>query len=167
MVTVTPRVDGELTSVNFKEGEMVKAGQLLATIDARRFENLVQRIQEQLQLDQANLVLAKNQEKSGTASPSNTLAFEAKVAADQANARDAEAEMEKTRVTAPIAGLAGLLIVQPGNIVHPNDGLVTIAQIQPIAVLFTLPQDFVSKLRSRIGEGAGPTVEAWNRDSSA
>ena len=69
-------------------------------------------------------------------------------------------------ITAPITGVAGLRLAEPGNMVRLTDPIVTIVQMQPIAVVFTLPQDFLAPVRLRMGKGAELTVEAWNRDSS-
>jgi multidrug efflux system membrane fusion protein len=132
-------------SVSFREGEAVRAGQVIAVVDSAALKAQLDAMQSQLARD-------KNDAERG---------------ADQERLMGLVHEFENARnVTAPIAGVAGLRMIEPGNVVHPGEGIVTIAQIQPIAVLFTLQEDFLSKVRSHMGEGAGPMVEAWNRDNS-
>jgi membrane fusion protein, multidrug efflux system len=77
-----------------------------------------------------------------------------------------ELSESSARVTAPITGVAGLRLAEPGNMVRLTDPIVTIVQMQPIAVVFTLPQDLLPQVRSRTGQGVGLAVEAWNRDDS-
>jgi membrane fusion protein, multidrug efflux system len=146
-VTVKSRIDGQLTSVSFKEGEFVKAGQLLATIDSAALE---------LQLSEAESELEKDQR------------FKADVQAAMYKVQYARTMMSYTRITAPISGMAGLRLVDPGNMVRAADstGIVVITQLQPIAVLFTIPEDDLRLVRARLKQGTPPSVEAWNRDNS-
>jgi multidrug efflux pump subunit AcrA (membrane-fusion protein) len=144
-VTVTPRIEGQLMSLSFKEGQVVQAGQVIAAVESSALKGQIAAAQFQRSRD-------KN---------------DAEQEADQRHLEEVEELSESSgRVTAPITGVAGLRMVDAGNVVHPGDGIVTIAQMQPIAVVFTLPQDYMPKARSRIHEGAGPTVEAWSRDDS-
>ena len=144
-VTVTPHIEGQLRSMSFKEGEAVQAGQVIAAVESAALKGQMAAAQFQLSRD-------KN---------------DAELEADQRHLEEVEELLESSgRVTAPIAGVAGLRLAEPGNMVHPTDPIVTIVQMQPIAVVFTLPQDFLPQVRSRMGEGTGPTVEAWNRDNS-
>jgi len=150
MVTVSPRIEGQLMSVSFKEGQLVQAGQVIAVVESPELK---------AQRD------AEDKVAPGTGDFQSHM--EAAMEATQQRARESMREFIAGRITAPIAGVAGLRMVEPGNMVHPGEGIVTIAQIQPIAVLFTLPEDYLAKVRSRMGEGVGLTVEAWNRDNSA
>ena len=145
-VTVSPRVEGQLMSVSFKEGQAVQAGQVIAVVESPALKAELEAVQFQLQRDKDN----SDRE------------------ADAERMAEAQRQIESSgRITAPITGVAGLRMVEPGNTVRPGEGIVTIAQVQPIAVLFSIPEDLLPKVRSRMGEGAGPTVEAWNRDSTA
>jgi multidrug efflux system membrane fusion protein len=71
---------------------------------------------------------------------------------------------DEASVRAPITGIAGFRLVDPGNMVHVSDSIVVISQVQPISLLFNIPQDRLPPVRSRLKQGTGPTVEAWNRD---
>lgn len=147
-VTVKPRVDGQLLSVSFQEGDHVQAGQLLASIDPKPY---------QIQLAQAEGQLARDQERGGVS-----------LRADQANVENARLQLTYTQILAPITGVIGLRLVDPGNTVHAADatGIVVITQLQPIAVLFTIPEDNLPRVRARIAERALPRVEVWNRQNT-
>jgi multidrug efflux pump subunit AcrA (membrane-fusion protein)/beta-lactamase regulating signal transducer with metallopeptidase domain len=160
-VTVSPRIEGQLMSVSFKEGEAVQAGQVIANVESQALKAQVEAAQLQVTRD-------TNRSERAQSSPDLRKQIDAELAVDQQHLEDVEEQFDAARhVATPIAGVAGLRMVDAGNMVHPGEGIVTIAQMQPITVLFTLPADFVSKVRSRMGGGAGPTVEVWNRDSSA
>jgi RND family efflux transporter MFP subunit len=162
-VTVRPRVDGLLMAVTFKEGDVVKAGQVLATIDPGPY---------QIQLDQAEGQLARDQAKLDNAhnttpqQPATIAALEESMRIDRANVDKAKLQLSYTQVTAPIAGVVGLGLVDPGNIVRSADatGLLVINQLQPIAVLFDLSEDRLPQVLPRLRKGVNVPVEAWNRD---
>jgi len=155
-VTIKSRVDGQLMSVNFKEGDLVHAGQVLLSIDPRPY---------QLQLAQAEGQLAREQAHVGdfTRVPAE---IQGSIKAEQAKVDQAKLQLTYTQIASPITGVAGLLQVDPGNIVHASDasGIVTINQLQPIAVLFGVSEDKLPQLLARIRDGVSTPVEAWSRD---
>jgi RND family efflux transporter MFP subunit len=182
-VTVKPRVDGQLLSVGFKEGGLVQAGQVLATIDPQPYQLLLVQAEGQLARDQAQLedaaaqiprlrqlsasqVIPKDQLDTRMAEVSQ---LEGALRADRANVDRAKLQLSYTQIASPIAGMAGLRLVDPGNIVHATDSnaIVVINQLQPIAVLFTVPEDSLPQVLAMVRNGATPPVEAWNRDNSA
>ncbi|HXB74374.1 MAG TPA: efflux RND transporter periplasmic adaptor subunit [Candidatus Acidoferrales bacterium] len=170
-VTVTPRVDGQLMSVSFKEGDLVQAGQVLASIDPRPYQLRLIQAEGPLARDQAQLAdVRRNQNTMSKQQFDNMVAqVEASIKADQANIDSAKLQLTYTQIAAPITGVAGLLMVDPGNMVHAADatGIVIINQLQPIAVLFTIPQDSLPQVLARLREGASLPVEAWNRNNNA
>ena len=179
-VVVKPRVDGQLMSVSFKEGELVQAGQVLASIDPQQYEFQLAQAQGPLMQDQAALdnaranllryqkLASQNELLEGqVAEQAAAIAnLEARIKADQIEVDRAKLQLTYTRITAPITGVAGLRLVDPGNIVHAADALVVITQLQPIAVLFTIPEDRLPPVLAQLRIGASPRVEAWNRDNS-
>ena len=166
-VRVVPEADGRLASVSFKEGESVQKGEVLAMIDQRASRSQVDRAEERLDRDKVQLAEAREQQRAGAQSSSVTQAAEEKLAVDEADL-DQLRQLSLTEIVAPISGIAGLLRIQPGSVVHAGDpeGIVTINQIQPIAVLFTLPEDFLPQVRKLLGTGPGPVIEAWNRNNT-
>jgi RND family efflux transporter MFP subunit len=181
-VTVRSRVDGQLMSVNFNEGDLVQAGQLIASIDARSYELQLAQAQglfsqdeagfnaARAELDHLRKVAAQDMIPRGTLDTATaTLAqFQGRMQVAQAKVDEAKLQLSYTQIRSPIAGVAGLRLVDPGNIIHAADstGIVIISQLQPISVLFTLPEDVLPRVLARIKQGGGPAVEAWNRDNS-
>ena len=179
-VTVRSRVDGELVKVNFTEGQMVRQGEVLAEIDPRPFQVQLQQAQGQLARDQAalkdaNLDLDRDRVLVGEgvlsrqlfdAQLSTAKQAEGSVITDQANIKNANLQLTYSRITAPLSGRIGLRLVDPGNIIHSTDtqGLAVITQLQPIAVLFSIPEDDLPKVLGDLKSGDSLPVEAYDRD---
>ena len=182
-VTVKPRVDGQLVRINFREGERVKAGEVLAEIDPRPFQAQLDQVSGQLARDLALLanarldleryrgLLAKDSiaKQQVDVQEAQVRQYEGVVKADQALVDSAQLQLSFTKVTAPLAGRLGLRQVDVGNMVRSSDaaGLVVITQTQPINVLFTIPSDNLSPVVSRLRAGESLTVEAFERDGKA
>jgi multidrug efflux pump subunit AcrA (membrane-fusion protein) len=151
-VTIRPRIDGQLISLDFKEGESVEAGKLIATIESPGLR---------AQLDEAERIL----ERDARSVPQADRLIRPKIVADQESVDGARRALDQANIRAPISGIAGLRLVDPGNMVRTTDSIVTIAQIQPIAVVFTIPGDALPRVRARLIVDAHPVVEAWSRDN--
>jgi RND family efflux transporter MFP subunit len=168
-VTVEPRVGGQLMSLNFKDGEAVHAGQLLATIDSGFLQQQVAAAQSQIARDQVLIDNAKARQIQPSSHPSDELVqLQAALESDQAKLDDAKLQMSYAQVVAPITGLAGFHLMEVGSFVHPGpaDPLVVINEVQPIAVLFSVQEDNISALLARLKDGSNPPVEAWNREDT-
>ncbi len=177
---VRAKVSGELIKLHFKEGDEVKAGQLLAEIDPRSFQATLNQVQGTLQRDQAllknaQLDLQRYKDLQAQDSIANQQVdtqaalvrqYEGTVASDKAQVDAAKLQLSYTRVTAPIAGRLGLRLADLGNVVNPGDtaGIVTISQVRPIDALFSLPEAHVSTLSKRLAERQDLPVELWDRD---
>ena len=181
-VTIKSRVDGQLLSVNVREGQSVRKGQLLAEIDPRPYQAAMAQAEGQLAKDQATAANATAEagrytalysagvisKESQQAQVSNAGQATGSIQADQAAIQAAKVNVIYTRITSPIDGIVGLRTVDPGNIVHASDttGLILVTQIQPIAVIFTLPEDQLPQVLKLVRGGAKLTVEAYDRSET-
>src|SRR5579863_5298317 len=176
---IKSRVDGQIMRVNFREGQNVKAGESLIEIDPRPYQALLDQMQAQLFRDQAQLRDAKlNLDRYTTLIPSGSIAqqqvdtqkaladqLEGTVRTDQAQIETAKLNIVYCHITAPFSGRVGLRQVDPGNIIHASDTnpMLILTQLQPIAVIFTLPEDVLPNVAQHLRQGA-LEVDAFSRD---
>ena len=168
-VTVRAQVDGKLIAVHFKEGQDVKAGDVLAEIDpaiyqAQYDQAVAKKAQDEAQLANARIDLSRYQQLAASTAGSKQQAdtqravvaqLEAQVRADQAAIDNAAATLSYTKIVAPISGRAGLRLVDKGNIIRGADttGIVVLTQLQPIAVQFSLPQQQIVRVNAAAAKG--------------
>ena len=180
-VTVHTRVDGQIMKVDFREGQFVNAGDTLIEIDSRPFEVALDQAEGQLAKDIASQndakvdlgryqtlwqegVIARQQLDSQQATVGQ---FDGTIKSDEAQIANQKLQITYSHITAPISGRVGLRLVDSGNIVHATDanGMLVITQVQPIAVLFTLPEDNLQQVVSEMRNRQLP-VEAYSRDDN-
>jgi multidrug efflux system membrane fusion protein len=176
---IKSRVDGQIMQVNFKEGQNVTAGELLIVIDPRPYQVQLEQMQAQLFKDQATLRDAQlNLQRYTTLIPSGSIAqqqvdtqkslvdqLDGQVRTDQAQIDNAKLQLVYCHITAPFAGRVGLRQVDPGNIVHAADTnpMLILTQLQPIAVIFTLPEDQLPTVSKHM-QTSTLQVDAYSRD---
>ena len=181
-VTVKSRVDGQLLTVPVREGQQVRQGETLATIDPRPYLAVQAQAEGQLVKDQAVADNAQAEagrysalyqagvisKESEQAQVSNSGQSVGALAADRAAIQAAKVNVAYTRITSPINGVVGLRQVDAGNIVHAADttGLLVVTQLQPIAVIFTLPEDQLQQVLKGIRAGRKLVVEAFDRSET-
>ena len=178
-VTVSPQVGGQLISINYKEGQEVQKGDVLAQIDPRTLQASFDEAAAAKRQNQAQLATARsNYQRSNSPEYRQYVAktdldtqrnqvaqFESAVAANDASMRAAQVQLQYTKVTAPISGIAGIRAVDAGNIVSAGTALVTLTQIHPIHVVFNLPERQLPDVRQ--AQKAGPvTIAALDRNDS-
>jgi len=180
-VALHTRVDGEVEKVNFTEGAMVHQGDVLAELDPRPFQVQLEQAQGQLIKDQATLKNAKLDLQRYQSAPGSftqqqidtqdatILQSQGAVATDQGAIDSANLNLIYCKITAPISGKIGFRLIDPGNIVHATDTspLAVITQLQPITVIFNLPEDNIQQVLKAAGKGGVMPVDAYSRDATS
>ena len=180
--TVRPQVSGMLIKLNFTEGQMVKKGDTLAQIDPRPYQAALDQVRGQLARDSATLANAKvdlaryqallAQNAIAQQQVANQAALvkstEGILVADQANVETARINLGYTNIVSPVAGRTGIHLVDVGNLVTASQsgGIVVVTQLQPMSVLFTIPEDSVGQVVARVNSGATLPVDVYDRSQT-
>src|SRR5215831_3141638 len=173
-VTVRSRVDGEVTKVSFRQGQMVKEGDLLVQIDPRPYQAVLDQALARKAQDEANLNNALvNLERYRTLVKQDAVSqqqfdtqqaavnqLQAQIKGDQAAVDSAQTQVDYTAIRSPMSGRTGFRFVDPGNIVHSSDatGIVTIVKLQPISVVFSAPEDQLPEINEALAAGTVPVT---------
>jgi multidrug efflux system membrane fusion protein len=179
-VTIKVRVDGEIQKIAFREGEDVRVGDLLAQIDPRPYEALLRQAEAdkardeallanaKLDLDRFSTLVAKDFATRQSVDTQKALVaqYQAAIQRDQATIDNAKVQLGYTTISSPLNGRTGVRLIDQGNIVHAGDagGLVVITQLNPIAVIFTLPQQYLPEIAGAVERGS-PVVLAYDQDN--
>ncbi|WP_027578834.1 efflux RND transporter periplasmic adaptor subunit [Bradyrhizobium sp. Ai1a-2] len=177
---VRSQIQGQITQITFVEGQTVKAGDLLAQIDPRPYQAEIEQLTANLARDnaqlenaQANLSRYTQLGNKGYATPQLVQTQQAQVAqlqsavkADQAQIDEAKIQLSYTRLTSPIPGVTGVRQIDVGNIIHPTDpnGLVVVTQIEPISLIFTLPETYLPRIQQEMAKGPLKVI-AYSQDN--
>ena len=180
-VVVRSQIQGQIVSINFTQGQAVHTGDLLAQIDPRPYQAQLDQVtatrdrdQAQLANAQANLKRYSTLGNQGWATPqlvetqqAQVGQLQAAIKGDEALIEAARVQLSYTRLTSPIDGVTGIRQIDIGNIIHPTDpnGLVVVTQLQPISVIFTLPETELAQIQVQLAKGP-LTVEAYNQDNT-
>jgi membrane fusion protein, multidrug efflux system len=180
-VIVRSQIQGQITKINFSEGQAVKTGDLLAQIDPRPYQAQLDqatanrsRDEAQLTNAQANLTRYTTLGNQGWATPqlvetqtAQVAQLNAAIKADEAAIEWAQTQLSYTQLTSPIDGVTGIRQVDIGNIIHPTDpnGLVVVTQLEPISVIFTLPETSLPQIQQHLADGS-LKVEAYSQDNT-
>jgi multidrug efflux system membrane fusion protein len=181
-VTVRPQVSGQLLKFDVAEGQMVKAGDVLAEIDPRTFQAAVDQAEGALQKDRAALTEAQIDVKryanlvklnaistqTYTAAVATAKQDEGVVKTDEANVESAKINLGYTKITSPVAGRVGLRQVDVGNIVESGqtNGVIVVTEVDPISVLFAIPEDSIDAVMAQVRSGAKLRVDAYDRSQT-
>jgi membrane fusion protein, multidrug efflux system len=182
-VTVKTQISGQLQQIAFKEGQLVRQGEFLAQIDPRPFTAALEQVQGNLRRDQALLanarvdaqrfqdILAQGLIAAQQLDTQKALVqqYEGTVASDEAQVSAAKLNLQYTHIVSPASGQVGLRQVDQGNYVTPGDanGIVVVTQLQPVSVIFPMPEDNLPAIQERLRDGAALTVEAYDRANTA
>ena len=178
-VTVKTQISGQLQQIGFKEGQLVKRGDFLAQIDPRPYQAALEQAQGSLRRDQALLANARVDltryidlgakgsvaEQQVATQKATVQQLEGTVSTDNGQVANAQLNLQYTHIVSPVAGRVGLRQVDQGNYVTPGDanGIVVVTQLQPVSVIFPMPEDKLPAVQQRLHEGAVLTVEAYDK----
>ncbi|RKR02639.1 multidrug efflux system membrane fusion protein [Kushneria sinocarnis] len=181
-VEIRPRVEGELLSVNFREGDRVEKGDVLARIDPRTYQAQLDQAKGQLEQDLAQLKTARqNLERYQKLIKTNYVSrqdleeqqqlveqYQGTVAADRANVQDARVQLDYTTIEAPVSGRIGIRNVDPGNIIQlgDEDPIATLTQLSPISVIFSMPSQYRAPIQQQFDSDGSLTVQALDSDET-